>query len=120
MPTDFECIIPKQLNGNEVEMFFIYLIQLWFYFQGCTKAMVMARQSVKANSFLLAISTDTESYSFQTDRSGPTRQTQIRLLLEEQSDQTSLFAVPYAFLKALLHYLTNLRYVKSGMYFHYV
>ena len=36
--------------------------------------------------------------SFQTDMSGQTVQTQIRLLLEEQSDQglSTLFAIPSA------------------------
>ena len=34
--------------------------------------------------------------SFQTDWSGQTVQTQIRLLLEEQSDEGPLFAIPFA------------------------
>ena len=34
--------------------------------------------------------------SFQTDRSEQTVQTQIRLLLEEQSDQGLQFAIPFA------------------------
>ena len=34
--------------------------------------------------------------NFQTDQSEQTVQTQIRWLLEEQSDQGSLFAIPFA------------------------